>query len=227
MPRHGLGRLCRTGRVPEAPGELQSHHERRLGPDLERPSSADGPDNSAPADASRRTFLLRAIGAISALIAAILAIPPVVGFASAAGGPAVLYPAATPRGIRSRPPSADRDGCRLGNLDEILEVGVPRAGHVLAGHRRRLGLARRGACRLRLPAPRGRGRRLRHPLHPPGLPARRSASGAGRFLCPCHGGSSTSRARCWAGPPPRPMAPVRDPGRGRRGPGRPAGGGLR
>ncbi len=170
------------------------------GPDRERPSSADGPDNSAPADASRRTFLLRAIGAISALIAAILAIP-VVGFASAAG-----WRSSTPLRLlgESVAPTLRGSGwVSVGNLNDF-EVGVPE--RVTFSRAIVDGWVSRDVELAAFVYRRREDKVVAFDIHCTHLGCPLSyVSGARRFLCPCHGGQFSREGNVVSGPPPRPM----------------------
>jgi len=157
-------------------------------------------ESDAPPDPSRRTFLLRAIGGISALIAAALAIP-VVGFASAAG-----WRAQTPLRLlgQSVPPTLRGTGwVSVGKLDSY-EVGVPQL--VVVPKQIVDGWVSREEDVAAYIYRRREDKVVGYDIHCTHLGCPLSyVEGARRFLCPCHGGQFNREGNVVSGPPPRPM----------------------
>lgn len=151
-------------------------------------------------DPGRRRFVLRAIGAISGVIAAGLAVP-VLGFGTAAG-----WRATTPLRLLSRsvPPTLKSTGLvSVGKLDDFT-VGVPKrvapVRQVVDGWFTEATPI--GAFVLRTTDQDV----VAYDIHCTHLGCPLSyVEGARRFLCPCHGGVFDREGDVVSGPPPRPM----------------------
>lgn len=149
---------------------------------------------------SRRSFVVRAMAAIGGVIAAAVAIP-VAGFATAPG-----WRARAPLRWLSTsvsPTLRTNDWTTVGKLTDF-EVGVPQyrilEREVIDGWVREkapvgIHVVRESDTDVAILDP--------HCTHL-GCPLSWSA-GAGRFLCPCHGGAFDATGQVVAGPPPRPM----------------------
>lgn len=154
-----------------------------------------------PPDPSRRTFVLRAVAAISALIGAALAVP-VAGFATATG-----WRAATPVRLfgRSIPPTLRGEGwVAVGKLDDF-EVGVPK--RVTVQRPVSDGWVTEEAPVAAYVFRRSDRAVVAFDIHCTHLGCPLNyVEGARRFLCPCHGGVFSREGSVLSGPPPRPMA---------------------
>lgn len=149
---------------------------------------------------SRRGFVLRGLAVITGGIAAVLAIP-IAGFATAPG-----WRSRTPIRLLSTsvaPTLRSDDWTSVGRIAEF-EVGVPEYReldrHVVDGWVSEtvpigVHIVRQNETELAVFDP--------HCTHL-GCPLAWS-TGAGKFVCPCHGGSFTGSGEVVSGPPPRPM----------------------
>lgn len=149
---------------------------------------------------TRRSFALRGLTIIGSAIAAAVAVP-VVGFATAPGWRSKLPWRVLSTSIVPTLHSTGWSG--VGKLGDF-EVGVPHFllidRHVIDGwvtETAPIGVyvVRKGDVDAVVFDP--------HCTHL-GCPLAWS-SGAGRFVCPCHGGAFTQTGEVAAGPPPRPM----------------------
>ncbi len=157
-------------------------------------------DDTRDAKITRRTFALRGLTVIGGAIAAAIAVP-VVGFATAPGWRSRL-----PWRVLSTSivPTLRSDGwSTVGKLADF-EVGVPHFlqvdRHVVDGWVTETApvgvyVVRKSDAEAVVFDP--------HCTHL-GCPLAWS-SGAGKFVCPCHGGAFTPAGEVAAGPPPRPM----------------------
>lgn len=183
--------------------------DRRPGADRmpdDAPESVDTSDRDPSASAetgprlSRRSFVLRALTVVGAGIAAVLAAP-VVGFVTAPG-----WRSSRPVRFLSTsvaPTLRSNDWTSVGKLADF-EVGVPT--YILVDRPVVDGWAeqtvpvgvqvvRQDEAEVAVFDP--------HCTHL-GCPLAWS-TGAGSFVCPCHGGSFNAAGEVLAGPPPRPM----------------------
>jgi menaquinol-cytochrome c reductase iron-sulfur subunit len=170
-----------------------------MGPSRESLEMSDqrGQDDSR---SSRRRFLIRVMTVLGGAIAAVLAIP-VVGFITAPGWQAKTPPKLLSTSVA---PTLRSDECTSIGKDPDFEVGVPKfvevERHIVDGWVTEtvpigIQVVRTTDADLVVFDP--------HCTHL-GCPVSWS-SGAGAFLCPCHGGSFTSTGDVASGPPPRPM----------------------
>lgn len=157
-------------------------------------------DSGGGEELSRRSFFLRALAGIAAAFTAAVAIP-VIGFGTAPGWTAkaglrltsnAVTPALRPSGWSS-----------AGKLDDF-KVGEPRFialtrdvvdGWVKSQEEVACYVIRTGDAQAVA---------FDHHCTHLGCPLAWSA-GAGKFLCPCHGGAFDATGKVVAGPPPRPM----------------------
>lgn len=163
---------------------------------------AGGP-STAPAQPAaalpRRTFVLRALGAMGAAMAAVVAVP-VAGMAAAPARGSLRFPVLA----GSVPPTPRTTGfVNLGPLDTfpvgqptLMPVTVP----VTIG-----GVEQEAQIAVYVVRPHDQSVVILdiHCTHM-GCPVGWS-QGAKRFLCPCHGGAFTADGVNVAGPPPRPL----------------------
>jgi menaquinol-cytochrome c reductase iron-sulfur subunit len=161
-----------------------------------RDHGAEGDDGIR--DPGRRIFVMRAIAAISGLIAAAVAVP-VAGFATAAG-----WRASSPLRLlgRSIPPTLQSDGwVSVGVLDDF-EVGVPK--RVITTRRVSDGWITEDAPVGAFIFRRAARVVVAYDIHCThlGCPLQ-YVEGARSFLCPCHGGQFNRDGNVVGGPPPR------------------------
>ena len=152
------------------------------------------------ADLTRRRFVLRALAGMGALMAALVAIP-LAGFAAVpffrARTAPKLLPDMVPPTLRSE------DWTAVGALDDF-DVGEPQLiplqrnvvdGWVAGPASVVVYIARLSEQEI-----------VAYDIHCPHLGCPLSySSGAGTFLCPCHGGSFDVAGNVTGGPPPGPM----------------------
>ena len=163
------------------------------------PSSGGAVGDAVP-DPSRRAFLLRAIGAISGVIAAVLALP-VVGFATAAGWRSSTPPRLLGQSVA--PTLRGDDWVLVGRLDDF-EVGVP--ARVVIARPIVDGWVTRDAEVAAYVYRMTESGVVAYDIHCTHLGCPLAyVAGARRFLCPCHGGQFTRDGNVVSGPPPRPM----------------------
>jgi len=149
---------------------------------------------------ARRTFVVRALGGISAALAAVVAVP-VVGLAAA---PATRGPLRLPFLSGSVPPTVRFTGfTNLGPLSNF-PVGVPTLVPVTVPVEIR-GVTEDAQIAVYVVRPHDQSVLILdiHCTHM-GCPVGWS-QGAKRFLCPCHGGAFTADGVEVSGPPPRPL----------------------
>lgn len=162
------------------------------------PIDVDPPGSTRLLD--RRSFVIRAIGAIGALIAAIVAVP-VAGFASVP-----FFRAKTPIRLLSDavPPTLRSDAwASAGPLDDF-DVGQPRLvllqrdvtdGWMTSLNEVAVYVVRETEEEV-----------VAFDIHCTHLGCPLAfASGSATFVCPCHGGSFDVQGDVLSGPPPRPM----------------------
>ena len=150
---------------------------------------------------ARRTFVLRALGAIGAALAAVVAIP-VAGLASAPATKSPLRWSLLAGSIAPTPRSTGfvnlgpLNNFPVGGAPVLLPVTVP----VVIG-----GAATEAQIAVFVSRPHDQSVVIMdiHCTHM-GCPVGWSV-GAKRFLCPCHGGAFTADGRQESGPPPRPL----------------------
>ena len=150
---------------------------------------------------ARRTFVLRALGAIGAALAAVVAIP-VAGLASAPATKSPLRWSLLAGSIAPTPRSTGfvnlgpLNNFPVGGAPVLLPVTVP----VVIG-----GTAQDAQIAVFVSRPHDQSVVIMdiHCTHM-GCPVGWSV-GAKRFLCPCHGGAFTADGHQESGPPPRPL----------------------
>ena len=150
---------------------------------------------------ARRTFVLRALGAIGAALAAVVAIP-VAGLASAPATKSPLRWSLLAGSIAPTPRSTGfvnlgpLNNFPVGGAPVLLPVTVP----VVIG-----GAATEAQIAVFVSRPHDQSVVIMdiHCTHM-GCPVGWSV-GAKRFLCPCHGGAFTADGHQESGPPPRPL----------------------
>ena len=150
---------------------------------------------------ARRTFVLRALGAIGAALAAVVAIP-VAGLASAPATKSPLRWSLLAGSIAPTPRSTGfvnlgpLNNFPVGGAPVLLPVTVP----VVIG-----GAAQDAQIAVFVSRPHDQSVVIMdiHCTHM-GCPVGWSV-GAKRFLCPCHGGAFTADGHQESGPPPRPL----------------------
>ena len=153
-----------------------------------------------PPDPSRRRFLLRAIGAISGIIAAAVAIP-VVGFASASGWRTTTPPRVLGQSVA--PTLRGKEWVSVGQLTEF-EVGVPE--RVVVARPVVDAWIAEDAEVAAYVYRRTEEKVVAYDIHCTHLGCPLAyVEGARRFLCPCHGGQFSRDGNVVSGPPPRPL----------------------
>lgn len=157
-------------------------------------------DQGGAEELSRRSFFIRALAGIGAAFTAAVAIP-VIGFGTAPGWRAKAGLRLTSHAVT--PALRSSGWSSAGKLDDF-KVGEPRfvtlSREVVDGWVRG---QEEVACYVLRTGDAAAVAFDHHCTHL-GCPLAWSG-GAGRFLCPCHGGAFDATGKVVAGPPPRPM----------------------